>query len=114
MARAGRGKRLFDVRTKNHVSYLSFSVHGRIILACKKCAKSEQIQEDYFLFLIGNLVGCDSLFILVLKIRTSYMSEFRHNVIILVLSNFFYLTSKTFQRSKKSTMVKFSQWWIDS
>lgn len=39
MARAGRGKRTFDVRTKNYTLYWSFSVHGRIILACMKCAR---------------------------------------------------------------------------
>ena len=63
MARAGRGKRLFDVMTKNYTLYWSFSVHGRIILACMKCAKSEQIQEDYFswrTWCFGWYTGCFS------------------------------------------------------
>ena len=71
-------------------------------------------QPSRNIFLTGTLVGCISFLILVLKIRTSCMSEFRHIVIILVLSNFFYLSTKTFQRSKKLTVVKFSHWETDS
>ena len=107
-----RGCSMWGQRITSHICHFRYTV--ALFWPVRSAPKVNKSRRIISFFLIGNLVGCDSLFILVLKIRTSYMSEFRHNVIILVLSNFFYLSSKTFQRSKKSTVVKFSQWWIDS
>ena len=114
MARAGRGKALlmWGQRITSHICHFRYTV--ALFWPVRSAPKVNKSRRIISFFLIGNLVGCDSLFIMVLKIRTSYMSEFRYIEIILVLSNFFYLTSKTFQRSKKSTVVKFSHWWIDS
>ena len=75
------------------------------IFSTKKKKPCSAIKKHFFNWNSGWL---HSFLILVLKIRTSCMSEFRHIVIILVLSNFFYLSTKTFQRSKKLTVVKFS------
>ena len=71
----------------------------RTVIALIFC-KSTQFSS---VFLIGtSLVGCNSFFILVLKIT---MSEFRHIVIILVLSTFFYSSTEL---SKEANNW---QWW---